>query len=115
MRKRKTGRKFHRTTDQRKAFLRHLVNALILKDKIKTTEPRAKEIRSLAEKSITTAKKNNVTAHRLLRAKFPEFVVKKLINDLAKKYQNRQGGYTRVIKSGRRLGDAAKTAIIELI
>lgn len=116
MRKRKKGRKFGRTKDQRKALLRNLAAALILKERIQTTEAKAKELRSFVEKSITIAKKSNaLTAQRLLRKDFSEVVVRKLIGDFAKRYSQRPGGYTRVIKLGYRVSDSSKMTIIELV
>lgn len=100
---------------RKKALLRNLASAFILKERIKTTEAKAKELRSSVEKSITIAKKQNLSARRLLRKKFSELVTKKLVDDLSKRYQNRSGGYTRILKLGLRFGDAAKMAIIELV
>lgn len=115
MRKKKKGRKLSRKADQRKALLSQLVSDLVLKEKIKTTEAKAKEIRPLAEKAITLSKKQSLAARQLLIARFSESAAKKLINDLGKRYEKRPGGYTRIVKLGSRFGDAAKMAIIELI
>src|SRR3989339_2156035 len=106
MRKMKKGRKFGRKRDQRKAFLRILAANLILKERIKTTEARAKAIRPIVEKLITKGKKvlsgaageKNLAAVRILSAKLPEKAVKKMIDKIAPRYQERNGGYARIIK-----------------
>jgi len=115
MRKQKKGRKLKRESRQRRVLLLHLAGSLILKEKIKTTEAKAKETRVFVEKSITVAKKGTIAARRLLLKKFPPKIVKKLVDDLGKKFKERKGGYTRIIKTSPRFGDAAKMAIIELV
>lgn len=115
MRKRKKGRKLSRKRDQRWALLRGLVAALILKEKIKTTEARAKEISGLAGKFITRAKKADLASRRRLSQSLSPKIVKKLMAEIAPRYQSRNGGYTRVIKLGQRKSDGAKMAFIELI
>ena len=116
MRKQKRGRKLSREKNQRQALLKSLVRALILKDKIKTTEVKAKEVQPIIEKLITRAKnKNNLHSRRLLARSFSPEIVKKLIDKLGPKYKERKGGYTRIIKLGLRKGDGAKMAIIELL
>lgn len=115
MRKRKLGRKFGRKRDQRKAFIGSLISALMLKEKIKTTEPRAKEISGIAEKFITRAKKDNLANRRLLAGFFSDHIVKKLFTEIGPRYKERHGGYTRIIKLGPRKTDGSKMAIIELI
>ena len=115
MRKRKKGRKLSRERDQRKALLKMLASELFLKEKIKTTEAKAKEISSSTDKFITKAKKGNLHSRRLLLRFFSPQIVKKLIEDLAPRYKERKGGYTRIIKLGPRKSDGAKMAIIELI
>lgn len=115
MRKLKKGRKLSRKRDQRKALLKSLVNSLVIKEKIKTTEAKAKEILKLTEKSITKAKKGNLASRRNLAKFFSKKVVKKLIEDIGPRYKDRKGGYTRIIKLGPRKSDSAKIAIIELI
>lgn len=115
MRKRKKGRKLSRKSDQRKALLKSLARELILKEKITTTEAKAKELRSFVEKAITTAKKNNLSAARRLSAIFSKDVVSKLTKETGPRYESRQGGYTRIIKLGPRKSDAARMAIIELV
>jgi len=115
MRKRKKQRKLHRKRDQRKALLKSLARELFLKEKIKTTEAKAKELRSFAEKFIERAKEKNLANIRYLRRYFSKDVVKKLFNEIGPRYKERKGGYTRIIKLGYREGDRAKMAIIELV
>ncbi len=109
-------RKLGRATDNRTAMLRALVTFLLENGKIETTVTRAKEVRSLTEKMITVAKENNLTNKRTVLAFVTkEDVVSKLFNEIAPKYADRNGGYTRISKLGPRRGDAAEMAIIELI
>ena len=115
MRKRKRGRKFSRKRDQRKALLKGLGRALLLKEKIKTTEAKAKELRGVVERFITRAKKGDLHSRRLLLKSLSPQVVKKLVKDIAPRYKKRTGGYTRIIKLGLRKSDRAKMVIIELI
>lgn len=115
MRKRKKGRKLSRKRDQRKALLRSLAQNLILKEKIKTTEAKAKEVSGFVEKQISRAKIGNLHSQRLLRKHFSAAVVKKIINEIGPRYKDRPGGYTRIIKLGQRKSDGAKMAIIELV
>jgi large subunit ribosomal protein L17 len=115
MRKLKKGRKFSRKKDQRKALLKSLASALILKEKIKTTEAKAKEMRSFLEKYINLAKNKDLATRRFLSKFFPAKAVKKLVDEIGPRYRDRKGGYTRVIKLGPRKTDGAKMAIIELI
>ena len=115
MRKRKRGRKLSRKKDQRKALLKALAVAFFLKEKIKTTEAKAKEIRPFVEKFITKAKKGDLASRRLLMRFFSPKIVKKLIDEIAPRYKERGGGYTRIIKLGPRKSDGARMAIIELV
>lgn len=115
MRKRKKGRKFSRPKDQRKALFKGLAREIILKEKIKTTEAKAKEIRPCLEKMITRSKKGDLASLRYLARFFQKNVVKKMAEEIAPRYKNRPGGYTRIIKLGPRKSDGAKMAIIELI
>ncbi|QCX33866.1 50S ribosomal protein L17 [Caloramator sp. E03] len=111
-------RKLGRPTDQRKAMLRNLVTSFFKSEdgRIITTEMRAKEVRSIAEKMITLAKRGDLHARRqVLSFITEEEVVNKLFNDTAKRYQERNGGYTRIVKIGPRRGDAAETVILELV
>ena len=115
MRKLNRGRKFSRKINQRKALLRSLVREFFLREKIKTSEAKAKELAIFAEKSITRAKIDNLNTKRLLLRDFSLEIVQKLIKEIAPRYKDRKGGYTRVMKIGRRQLDGAKMAIIELI
>jgi len=108
-------RKFGRTTDQRRAFLKGLVANLVMHEKIKTTEARAKELRSLAERLITYAKKNDLTGRRQVVAALPAVAAKKLFKEIAPRFTNRKGGYTRIIRLGQRMTDGAKMAFIEFL
>lgn len=112
---RKRGRKLSRKRNQRKALLKTLASALILNEKIKTTEAKAKEISSFVEKIITKAKAGKITSRRFLAKFFSPKIVKKLVDEIGPKYKERKGGYTRIIKLGRRKSDGAKMAIIELV
>jgi len=115
MRKRKKGRKLSRKRNQRKALLKSLARELFLRGKIKTTEAKAKELSSFAEKQITKAKEGNLRSIRILAKRFPSPVVKKLVKEIAPRYKNRKGGYTRIIKIGKRKSNGTKMAIIELV
>ncbi len=109
-------RKLGRNTAHRLAMLRALVTFFLENGKIETTVTRAKEVRSLTEKMITLAKQNNLH-HKRMALSFitKEDVVKKLFTEIAPKYAERNGGYTRINKLGPRRGDAAEMALIELI
>ena len=115
MRHRKKEQKFTKSKDQQKALFRNLSSSLILKEKITTSEAKAKKIRSFIEKSITRAKKDTVTNKRFLAKDFSNKVTKKMFQELASRYKNRAGGYTRITKISPRKSDGAKMAIIELI
>lgn len=119
-------RKLGRTSAHRKAMLRNLVTALIVHGRIETTVTRAREVRSLAEKMITFGKKGDLSARRNA-ARFmqpvavkttegdSQLALKKLFEEVAPKYADRNGGYTRILRVGPRRGDGAETAIIELV
>ena len=110
------NRKFSRPTDQRIAMLKNLTTSLLENGRIETTVAKAKEVRSTAEKMITLGKQNTLHARRnALTYITKEDVVKKLFDEIAPKYADRQGGYTRIVKIGPRRGDAAEMAIIELV
>lgn len=109
-------RKLGRATSHRIAMLRTLTTFLLEKGRIETTVTRAKETQAMAEKMITLAKTNTLhTRRQALAFITKEDVVKKLFDEIAPKYADRQGGYTRIIKAGPRRGDAAEVAIIELV
>ena len=92
-----------------------LAYSLFLKEKIKTTETKAKEVSAFAEKQISHAKTGSLSSRRLLSKNFSPEIVKKLIEEIAPKYKDRRGGYTRIIKLGPRKSDGAKMTIIELV
>ena len=115
MHKRKKGRKFSLKEGKRRALLKSLAGSVILKEKVRTTQAKAKEARSFVEKSITLAKRPGLASRRSLGESFAPKVVKKLIDQLGSKYKDRKGGYTRIIKIGRRKTDGAQMAIIELV
>ena len=110
------ARKLGRSTDHRKAMLRAMVTFLMETGKIETTVTRAKEVRSMAEKMITIAKAGDLHSKRQVYSYITkETVAKKVMDEIAPKYADRNGGYTRIVKIGPRRGDAAEMAIIELI
>ena len=115
MKKLKKKRKLNRTKDQRKALLVSLSRSLFLHGKITTTEAKAKELSSFAEKLITRAGTGGLASGRVLARYFSKTLVKKLIDEIGPKYKSRKGGYTRIIKKGPRKSDGAKIAIIELV
>ena len=134
MRHRVAGRKFSLPSDQRQSLLKGLVRALFVNDKIMTTETRAKEVRPIAEQLITTAKRNDIHSRRMVRrfidsniAEFranpesgknernPHYVIPRLFEEIAPRYKNRPGGYTRITKVGARRGDGAPMVILELV
>ncbi|MEQ9641815.1 MAG: 50S ribosomal protein L17 [Alphaproteobacteria bacterium] len=116
MRHRKSGRKFSRPADHRKAMFANMACALIKHEQITTTLPKAKDLRPIVEKLITLGKRGGLHARRQALAQLPEQAqVTKLFGDLAERYAERQGGYCRVLKAGYRYGDAAPMAIIELV
>ncbi|WP_350354083.1 50S ribosomal protein L17 [Thermoanaerobacterium sp. RBIITD] len=109
-------RKLGRPHDQRRAMLRNLTTSFLNYGRMETTETRAKEVKSIAEKMITLAKKGDLHSRRQALAYLTdETVVKKLFDEIAPKYSERNGGYTRILKLGPRRGDAAPLAIIELV
>ena len=111
-----SGRKLSRATDHRLALLRNQVTDLLRYGKLNTTEPKAKEVRPLAEKMITLGKQGTLHARRqALAFVTDENVVSKLFADIAPKYASRPGGYTRLVKLGPRLGDGAEMARLELV
>ncbi len=118
MRHQKSGRTFNRDTNARKALFIGLAKNLIEKEQIKTTLPKAKDLRSVVEKLVTRAKVDTVANRRLTAAELgnaSDAAVKKLFAVLGPRYAKRPGGYTRVLKAGFRYGDAAPMAIIEFV
>ncbi|QKQ02549.1 50S ribosomal protein L17 [Staphylococcus saprophyticus] len=119
-------RKLGRTSDQRKAMLRDLATSLIVSERVETTEARAKELRSVVEKLITLGKKGDLASRRqaaktlrnveiLNEDETVQTALQKLFGEVAERYTERQGGYTRILKVGTRRGDGAESVIIELV
>ena len=116
MRHRNSGRKLSRNTSHRRALLRNLVTSFLEHGRLMTTLPKAKEIRPLAEKMITLGKRDSLHARRQVQAYvLKEAIAKKVFADIAPKFADRKGGYSRIIKLGNRKGDGADLAVIELI
>jgi|GEM_PF-498962 len=115
MRKKVFGRKLNRDANERQALFRGLLNDLVLKESIKTTEEKAKSIKGQAEKLVTKAKVKGVLAHSLLQPYLTPKAIEKVINDLAVRFASRPGGYTRIVKLGARFSDNAKMAVIEWV
>lgn len=116
MRHLKQGRKFHRERGQRNALLKGLASNLILKEKIETTEAKAKELRRFVERLVTIGKAQTLASLRILNARVPKVAAMKMYYQIAPRYKERKGGYTRIIKVGKkRKNDAAKMAIIEFV
>jgi len=116
MRHRVKGRKLNRTASHRKATLASLAQALFLEDRIETTVAKAKELRPYAERLITLARRGDLHARRLAAMKIQDRqVLGKLFEDIAPRYTERPGGYTRILKLGNRRGDAAEMSLIELV
>jgi large subunit ribosomal protein L17 len=116
MRHLKAGRKLGRTPSHRLATMRNMVTSLLQHEKIETTDAKAKELRPLTEKMVTLGKRGDLHARRLaMRVIRDESVAKKLFDDIAPRFKDRAGGYTRILKVGRRHGDNAPVSIIELV
>ncbi len=116
MRHRKAGRKLNRTASHRKAMFINLSQALLKHEQIVTTLPKAKDLAPIVEKLISLAKKGGLANRRLAVSRLQnETLVKKMFDELADRYKDRAGGYTRVLKAGYRHGDNAPMAVIELV
>lgn len=116
MRHRVAGRKFGLPSNQRKALLKSLVRAVFSHDSIHTTEMRAKDVRILVERTITHARKGDLHARRMVRRIVnDETLVKRVVDEVAPRYAQRNGGYTRIIKLGPRRGDSAEMVKLELV
>ena len=116
MRHRKAGRKLNRTSPHRRAMFRNMTASLIEHELIKTTLPKAKELRRVAEPLITLAKEDNVSARRLAFNRLRDRdAVGKLFSELGPRYRERPGGYLRILKCGFRAGDNAPMAYVELV
>ncbi len=116
MRHRKSGRQLNRNSSHRKAMFRNMAASLFEHEMIKTTLPKAKELRRVAEPMITMAKKDSVANRRLAFSRLRDkAAVSKLFGELGPRYESRPGGYLRILKCGLRAGDAAPMAIVELV
>jgi|TARA_B110000881_G_scaffold216578_2_gene232410 large subunit ribosomal protein L17 len=116
MRHRESGRKLNRNSSHRKAMFRNMAISLMEHEMIKTTLPKAKELRRIAEPLITMAKIDNVAKRRLAFSRLRDRnIVTKLFNELGPRYKERPGGYLRILKCGFRTGDKAAMAIVELV
>ncbi len=116
MRHRMSGRKLNRTSSHRKSMFANMTASLLRHEQIKTTKPKAKDLRSFAEKMITLGKRGDLHARRQAMSFLQDGeVVSKLFDELPDRYKDRQGGYTRVLAAGFRYGDSAPMAVIELV
>lgn len=120
MKHKKDKKEFHRTGDQRKALFKALLTSLIMEEKIKTTEAKAKETKKRIDRIINKAKKiqnekTKLAAVRDLKKIFSQAVIKKLSGDFIEKFSSRQSGYARVIRLGRRKSDGAEMAVVEFV
>jgi large subunit ribosomal protein L17 len=116
MRHLKSGRQLSRNSAHRWALMRNLITSLLREEKIKTTDPKAKELRRWADRVITLGKQGSLHARRqVLSIVHDKTVVRKLFDTIAPRFKDRPGGYTRIIKLGIRRGDAAQMAVIELV
>ena len=116
MRHRKSGRKLNRTSSHRQAMFANMSASLIRHEQIVTTLPKAKELRSFVEKLVTLAKRGDLHARRQAISKLRDLdMVRKLFDTIGPRYEDRKGGYTRVLKAGFRYGDSAPMAVIEFV
>lgn len=115
MRKNIFGRQFKRDTNERKALFKGLASSLVLHERIQTTEEKAKAVKPLVEKLVTTAKKGDLKAHSLLQPYLNAQALKKMMEDTGPRFKDRPGGYTRIIKIGPRLQDNASVVILEWV
>ena len=116
MRHRKIGRKLGRTSSHRKAMYRNMSVSLLMNETIKTTVPKAKELRRVVEPIITRSKKDSVTNRRIIFNQLRDkVVIGKLFNEIGPRFEKRPGGYLRILKLGPRAGDAAPMALVQLL
>lgn len=115
MRHHNANRKFGRQADERKALLRSLAQALVIRERIRTTEAKAKELRPFVEKLVTRSKNPTLATRRFLLTQLGAEGAKKLIDATGPKFKNRTGGYTRILKLGERKSDATRMAMIEFV
>ena len=113
MKKHIFGRKFKRDVNERKALFKGLMSSLVLNEKIETTESKAKAIKAEVDKLVTRAKKDTVLARRLLSPKLSPDALEKMISDIAPRFSKRQGGYTKMVRLGKRFGDDSSMVLIE--
>lgn len=113
MKKKVFGRKLSRDKNERKALFKSLISSLILRERIQTTEAKAKAIRPEIEKLVTKAKQGDESAKTVLHKNLSRSAFEKILNDIAPRFTNRQGGYIRLIKLGKRFGDDAPMSVIE--
>lgn len=115
MKKNVFGRKLQRDTNERNALFKGLISSLVLHERLETTEAKAKSIKSEIDKLVTRAKKGGNASIKIISSSINPIAVDKFINDVAPRFANRNGGYTRIIKTGNRLGDQAPMVIIEWV
>ena len=116
MKHRIAGRRLDRTTEHRTAMFKNMVTSLLRHERIQTTTPKAKELKRIADKVITAAKRGTPHARRLVNRDIKDVeVLAKLFGPIAERFKARPGGYTRIIRVGRRVGDNAEVAVIELV
>lgn len=116
MRHRKKGKILGRKKESREMMLKNLVSSILMYEKVKTTEAKAKAVKPIVEKTITIAKKGDLAARRRLIEILPQkMAVKKMMEVLRQRYKDRAGGYTRIVKIGTRQGDGAEIVMIELV
>ena len=115
MRKNLFGRQFKRDANERKSLFKSLVSALIFEDRIKTTEAKAKAVKSLADRIITHAKKGGIAAEQLLKSYLPQVAIERVVTQIAPRFTKRQGGYTRILRLGRRFSDRAPMVFLEWV
>jgi large subunit ribosomal protein L17 len=116
MRHLKKGRSLHRSSSHRKALLQNLAASVLTHERVRTTEAKAKEVRGLIDRIITWGKRGDLHARRLAARRVPNrTIVKKVFDELAPRYRDRPGGYTRIMKVGHRHGDNAPMVILELV
>jgi len=109
------NRKFGRSSQQRKALLRSLARSLVMHERIETTEAKAKEVQPMVERMVTRARSGSLLARRYTGSMLGDDMGKKLITEIAPRYSDRSGGYTRVVKLAPRASDSARMAIIEFV
>jgi large subunit ribosomal protein L17 len=116
MRHLKATRRLNKTAAHRKAMFSNMLQSFFFNERLKTTTAKAKELRRLSEKCITRAKQNTLHSKRIILKRIQDRdVVAKLFDDIAPRYQNVNGGYTRIIKLGKRMGDGAELSLLELV